>query len=216
MRFDAKAVLFDFDGVIAQTMDDNFAAWTHAFSQHGITIQKQDYFLLEGRKPMEVAQFFLKPAGIDDESTFRTTVKSKEEFYIANNTFSLYPGAVELLQHLKSQGTLLALVTGAGRERLQNTLSAEIRAHFDCIVTANDVIHGKPSPECYEQAAKHLGVTNYDCIVIENAPLGIQSAKSANMRCVAIASTLPPEHLQNADIIVSSILDLSSSLVSTN
>ena len=76
------------------------------------------------------------------------------------------------------------------------------------LVCAEDVMSGKPEPECYLKAAELLGVRPGDCVVIEDAPAGIRAARSAGMRVVAVASTHPPEELREADAVVGSLQEI--------
>jgi len=196
-----QAVLFDFDGVLAQTMQDNFLAWKAALATAQIVLPEKDYYLLEGCKAVEVARHFLDQ-NKKDLSLISDLVRIKEDYYAKNNHFSLYPGATELLTELKAKGFKLALITGAGRERLERTLKPEISQFFSVIICADDVSKGKPDPEPYLTAAKKIQVAPTVCLVIENAPLGIRSARTAGMDCVAITTTLSADFLEEAQIIL--------------
>jgi HAD superfamily hydrolase (TIGR01509 family) len=101
----------------------------------------------------------------------------------------------------------MALVTGATRERITITAGA-VLPRFDAVVTANDVTRTKPFPDPYLAAASGLRVEPDACVVIENAPLGIDAAHAAGMRCVAVASTLDPRHLSAADIVVANLFEV--------
>jgi beta-phosphoglucomutase len=199
-----KVVLFDFDGVIGNTMEDNFAAWRYAFSQYGINIDKNEYFLLEGMSARRIVEHFLtqnskSPALIDK------IVELKEKYYLENNTFSVYEDVEPLLPRLKSKGCLLGLVSGGSYSRLSSSLKKEYLEKFDVLVTGDRVNNPKPHPEPYLNAAKQLGVHPSTCIAVENAPLGIQSAKAAQMYCVAVTRTLDKKYLTDADKVLDRI-----------
>lgn len=209
-----QAIIFDFDGVIGKTMHDNFLAWEAAFQEINISINENEYYELEGLKAIDVAQYFLK---LNNHSKSAAEIVTfKESYYEKNNRFSFYPGVVELLQEFKKTKKL-ALVTGANRSRLDFTRSkysspVDVFSFFDVIVSATDVKAGKPHPEPYLKALDFLQLPADKCLVIENAPLGITSAKKAGIKCVGITSTLKKEKLTEADYIYSSISDLAQSL----
>lgn len=193
-----KAIIFDFDGVVADTMQDNFLAWKVAFSKFDIDIDAHEYFLLEGMGRFQIAEQLCKnhsiPAGKEQD-----LVEAKEAIYHAMNRFRLFPETEHLLAYLKSLGLKMALVTGASRHRIEKTLPAEIRPYFDAVVTVDDVTNGKPDPEPFQKAISFLGLNPDQCWVIENARLGIQSAKAAGTYCVALETTLSKEFLEEAD-----------------
>jgi beta-phosphoglucomutase len=203
-----KAILFDFDGVLGKTMEDNYTAWAHSFVPYGVKIKREEYFLLEGAPPKKVAEIFLKKNHLGLESV-GDIVRFKENYYLENRSFSLYDGVQELIENLKTNGLQLALVTGASYQRLMGTDITSFLNQFDVLITGDQVSQGKPNPEPYLLGAKKLNVTASECLVIENAPMGIKSAKEAGMYCVAICSTLDKEHLAQADAILDTIGELS-------
>ena len=204
-----KAVLFDFDGVLGKTMEDNYKAWAHSLAPYGIVVEREEYFLMEGAPPKKVAEIFLKKKHLSLEP-INDIVRIKEEYYLKNRSFGLYEGVQELIGNLKTNGLQLALVTGASHRRLMGTNIASFLNQFDVLVTGDQVSQGKPSPEPYLLGAQKLGTIISECIVIENAPMGIKSAKEAGMYCIAICSTLDKQHLAQADITLNTIGELAS------
>ena len=199
-----RAVLFDFDGVIADTMEANLRAWQRAFSVHGAHVLAEDYLPLEGMSPADVAVALGTKCGLAGEAV-RETPLLKERFFLQGEKCAIFPAVPALLADLRAAGILLALVTGASRLRLESSLPQELLAFFDAYVTADCTTRGKPSPDPFLRAAESVGLGPADCVVVENAPLGIASAKRAGMRCVAVCSTLGPESLQEADYIVADL-----------
>ena len=120
----------------------------------------------------------------------------------------LFSGVDEFLRCLKNKGYLLAIVTGTPMPQLKKILPAKIQFLFDTIVTGDLVKKGKPYPDPFLKAAKDLNLKPSQCLVIENAPLGIRSAKAARMFCVAITTSLPKEYLQMADVVVDKLEDI--------
>ncbi|MBI2414193.1 MAG: HAD family phosphatase [Deltaproteobacteria bacterium] len=203
---DIKAVLFDFDGVLGRTMEDNYRAWVHAFSAHGLPFEREPYFLIEGFNSRRVAEYFLgDPAGRN--GLIEELIDLKETHYAENASFSLYDGVEELINGLKARGIKLGLVSGASSKRLEASIGGFL-GYFDAVVTGDRVRNCKPHPEPYLTAAKALSCAPSECVAVENAPMGITSAKGAGMRCVAITSTLPERALIHADRTFTSIMEL--------
>ncbi|MFH1351964.1 MAG: HAD family phosphatase [bacterium] len=202
-----EAVLFDFDGVLARTMEDNYNAWKYAFSLRGIDITKEEYFLLEGASTKKVAEHFLGENAGNPEMV-RETVDMKEKYYMDNNKFSLYEGAEELVRNLKKKKYLLGLVSGASRERLSKSVQQSFLSLFDVVITGDDTDNCKPAPDSYLAAAERLTVAPSGCVVVENAPMGIEAAVRAGMYCVAVCSTLDRKYLEKADKIIHRLTEI--------
>ena len=206
MNYDA--VIFDFDGVIGKTMEDNCRAWTAAFRNIGIVIDKEMYLAKEGMNPAGVAEMFLSQHGADS-SLRDEVVNFKERYYLENNRFEFYPGVVELLQKL-SKRYELGLVSGAGADRLKKTLPGKVLDLFSAVVTGDHVTHPKPHPEPYQKAVGIIDMESRRCVAIENAPYGIEAAKAGGLFCIAICSTLERKYLSEADVIVNNVVDIDS------
>lgn len=209
-----KAALFDFDGTLADTMEDNFLAWKKSFSRYNVNMAREDYFPLEGLTLPEIAERICKKYSIDSKNSI-DIVKFKNEFYIKHNKFRFYPGAENLIKNLKKSKSL-ALVSASPKEKLKKTVPEYFLNSFDVIVSGDDIKHGKPDPEPYLKAIETLSLDSRSCIAIENAPLGIQSAKAAKVYCIAITNTLPREELEIADKIVDNLKDLEKNLLNYN
>src|SRR3989344_5917493 len=110
-----RACLFDFDGVLADTMEMNFIAWKNTFNEKGIKITREDYFYLEGAPLQEIVEIISK----------------KEEYFKRNYNFSFYPGVVEFIASLKKSAILIAIVSAARRNRLINTTPKDFLEKFD-------------------------------------------------------------------------------------
>jgi beta-phosphoglucomutase len=109
---------------------------------------------------------------------------------------------------LKQKGISTAIVTGASRARITEHLDAGIASQVTALVTADDVTHTKPHPEPYLKAVTKLNLSPKNCIVVENAILGIESAKAANCKCFALETTLTKTDLRQADEVFSTHKDL--------
>jgi HAD superfamily hydrolase (TIGR01509 family) len=200
------AVIFDFDGVIGKTMEDNYQAWDVAFRNIGIVIDQDLYLATEGMKTKGVAEMFLAQHGADS-SLMDEVVNFKERYYLENNRFEFYPGVLELLQ-IFSKRFQLGLVSGAGFGRLKMTMPPNVLKLFSAVVTGDHVEHSKPHPEPYRKAVEIIGCEQRSCVAIENSPYGITSAKNAGLYCIAICSTLDRKYLSEADLIVNNVVDI--------
>jgi len=200
------AVLFDFDGTLADTMQDLFWAWKRAFEYFGIEIKKEDYFPLEGMKVSEIAKTISKKYNLFTDSL--KILELKEKYYLEKYSFSLYPGVLDLISSLKDRKIKIAIVSASPLRKLIKTVPEEFLSKFDVIISGDDTKEGKPNPEPYLMAMKKLNVLPSECLVIENSPLGIKSAKSAGAYCIAVTTTLEKEFLQGADKIIPDIKNL--------
>ena len=210
MQFDFQAYFFDYDGVIANTMDYNFMAWEHAFKEIGTSIDKKIYFLQEGKTRKIVAHEQLERAGIETELAQQVALRKDQIFKeLFANKVSLYPNILNMLQLLKKKNKILIMVTGASRERIEkSTINREILPFFDNIVTANDTKKGKPNPDPYLKALEYSNLSTKKCVVIENAPAGIEAAKKVGLTCIAICHTLAANQLEKADFILNNSTEL--------
>lgn len=194
-----KAILFDFDGTLADTMKDNFLAWKKAFEKYNIEIKEEDYYPLEGTKLTEIARLISNKYRIEEEPS--KIVELKNNHYLLNNSVSFYPGVIDIIDILKKK-VKIAIVSASPKEKLNKTVPKEFLEKFDVIISGEDSKIGKPDPEPYLNAARKLKTIPEECVVIENAPLGIKSAKKAGMYCIAIESTLDKKFLSEADEVI--------------
>ncbi len=202
-----KAILFDFDGVIGKTMEDNYRAWKNAFAKHNIVVTKKEYFLLEGMNVKNVALYFLKKNRCS-QKLLKKIIDEKEKYYRNHNKFRLYSGVKKIISYLQKKKYLLGLVTGGERTRIMRTLRDNKLNIFDVVITGDEIRKCKPDPEPYLTAAKKLKTMPSQCLVVENAPLGIESAQRAGIHSIAVCSTLDKKYLKNADKIINKISEL--------
>jgi beta-phosphoglucomutase len=201
-----KAVIWDMDGVIADTSLYHRQAWQQALLKKGINYTEEDFQKGFGQRNEEIIKSILgeetsqdeiKEITVDKEESFRSLVKP--------NIKSL-PGVIELLKTLAGHEIKQALASSTPMENLI-LLTGElgIKGYFQVIVSAEDVSIGKPDPQVFLLAAKRLGVEPENCIVIEDAVTGIAAAKKAGMTCLAVTNTNPGTKLTEADLIVDSL-----------
>lgn len=204
-----KAVVFDMDGVIVDSMPYHFIAWYEALLPYGVRVGAFDVYLHEGEIWDKTLKVFFRGSGVQ-----MTPALSKEIYVRRQKIFkrmykrNIFHGAEGLITHLRKEGYLLGLVTGTPTNEIVKILPAAIRKLFHCIVAGDQVTHGKPHPEPYLTAARKLGVSPKECVVIENGPNGIISAKKAGMFCIGVTTSLPREYILKSDIVVKTLRDV--------
>jgi beta-phosphoglucomutase len=197
----SRAIVFDMDGVVLDSMPTHLLTWQRTLAPLGIELGADDLYLLEGIPTEPTAQRlterFLGRACSDEEA--HRLAEAKRALFRQIFKPALVPGVGPLLHDLCGRGYRLGLVTGSARSLIDESLfPTGIADLFETIVTGDQVSQGKPDPEPYRTTAARLELSPAECLAVENAPLGIQSAKAAGMMCVALQTTLPAEQLSAA------------------
>jgi beta-phosphoglucomutase len=197
-----KALFFDFDGVFVESLPYHLAAWDEVLmSQCRFHVDPMTVKLNEGRPVVEIARAIFEQAEQPfKEELLHQIIDLKNECFRATHRARVFPENLRIIALLKKRGIFVGLVTGTKRANLGVIVPQEIMQLFDVIIADGDTPLGKPAPDPYLAAAERLKVQPAECLVVENAPLGIQSAKTAGMFCVALTTTLAEEHLQQADV----------------
>ena len=195
-----KAVLFDMDGVLFDSMPAHAKAWYRAMVDFGFDFSVEEAYMHEGRTGFGTIQIIATRQGRS-----ATREDADEVYRIKSRYFAEYPpaepmpGAWELLQKLQEQGILIVLVTGSGTQTLLDRLNRYYPGIFvpERMVTAFDVQYGKPNPEPYLIGLSKIpGISAEECLVVENAPLGVQAAVAAGIPTIAVnTGPLPDEVL---------------------
>jgi beta-phosphoglucomutase len=204
-----RGVLFDLDGVIVDTLHYHYLAWKHMFEKLGGTVSEHTVLLHEGRSSREILPILMEESGVNiPPEQHHQFIEEKRAYYRSIVEVERYPNAFAVIDALKKRGYKTALVTACALKNMQHSLNAEQQAHFDFIITGDEVPRAKPYPDPYLIAARKLGLEPDQCLVVENAPLGIEAARKAGMHCVAIETTLGKEYLTAADCILQDIGEL--------
>lgn len=196
-----KAIIFDMDGVLVDSMHYHAEAWDIALKTVGISIDKKVIYELEGANYRQVIDFILRQYGrIPTEEEIEELGRKKLAIFEQIEHVKPFDGIKELLETLKPRYKL-AVVSGSNRKTVHATINTFFPNTFQVIIDGEDTKISKPSPEPYLKAIERLGISKDHCLVIENAPLGIRSAKSAGLRCIAVTTYLDRECLKEADLI---------------
>jgi HAD superfamily hydrolase (TIGR01509 family) len=212
-----NTVIFDMDGVIVDGMPYHIKSWKDALSTIDIYASDLDIYLMEGMTGRETMEVFVKKSEISiSDETADKIIKLKRKIFNDIFTVKLIKGIKDLLLELKDRQYNLALVTGTRLEVVKKVLQVGLENIFEVIVAGEMVNKGKPDPEPYLKAVDELNATKEDCIVIENAPAGITSAKSAGLTCFAVQTSLSEEYLQDADKVFKDIDGISKYLLNSS
>jgi beta-phosphoglucomutase len=206
-----KGILFDFDGTLADTMEGHYLAWKVVLAERGIAIEADDYYPLEGAGLHEIARKFTEGHGLTDAALEDLVRRKKGEYVGRQRPIAFYPGVDSLVAGLKQRGVPLAIVTAGHLDQLKATVPDVFLRQFDCLVTGDQLTRGKPDAEPYVKAASELALKPEECIAVENAPLGVTSAKLAHTYCIAVCSTVDRSRLSDADEIWPAFSDLTRS-----
>ena len=207
-----KAIIFDMDGVLVDSMPYHAEAWIQAFATAGIEVEKREIYELEGSNHMQTVDIIFRRSGrIPTNKDTEELSKKKIDIFNKIEHVRPFDGIKELLDELAPKYSL-AVVSGSNHNTVHELMDTFFPGAFKVIIDGDDVKKSKPDPEPYLMAVEKLYVQKEECIVIENAPLGIRSAKSAGLRCIAVVAYLGRESLEEADIIVESHRELSGAI----
>lgn len=185
-----KAVIFDWDGTLADTRKAVMESFRKVLSEIDCTVSDEFIERRIGVGTRRVMEDALRECGItSDEETLEKLIERKIEFQTElTGSVTLFEGAVELLDALHGR-VKIALATMGPRKVVEKLISEKaIRGYFDAVVTAEDVLNPKPNPEIFLQTARKMKLTPEECLVVEDSIFGVKAAKVARMGCVAIPS----------------------------
>lgn len=198
-----KAVFFDLDGTLVDSMPAHEQAWTTVLGELGIQLTALYVQLHEGEKADDTFRRLLSEHGLHySDAQMHALLERKRALYRAAAPAGLIPEARALVQACAARGLMCAIVTGSVRSNLNGVVPPEDVRLFRHIITADDYARGKPAPDPYLLAVEKSGLSAPECLALENAPLGIQSARAAGVLTVAITTTLPARYLSNAHHVV--------------
>jgi len=205
-----KAVVYDVDGTMVNSEPLHVWAWDKALKIHGHTLadlSERFRATMAGKKPIAIA------VGMAEElhlpiipDAFLAEKTDLFNDLIATDLRGM-PGVLESVKRFDASGLLLGIGTSLGRPYIDSVLTMlGVREHFSVIVTGDEIKNGKPHPDTYLTVAARLGVQPWECVVLEDAASGIQSAKAAGCYCIAIENpNAAPQDTSQADVVVGSL-----------
>lgn len=212
-----KAVLFDMDGVLYDSMHNHAIAWQESMAQFGIHMTANDAYATEGARGVDtIRQMVKRQQGRDiDEAEAQSIYDVKSRIFHSLPETSIMPGILDLMRQIHEGGIQIGVVTGSGQRPLIHRILKDFGAYVDesHITTAYDVKRGKPNADPYLMGLKKAGDLHpWEAVVVENAPLGVQAGTAARIFTIAVnTGPLADEILLNAgaDLLFPTMQDLS-------
>ena len=209
-----SALIFDMDGVLVDSNPFHVQKWIEFLHERGIPYNAENLpkQILGSRNDTALRRFFgrdlaegeIEKLSEDLEARFRAAFRPHAQPLLGLKT---------LMDECRAEGIPLAVASSAMTKNVDFVVDTlKLRSYFASIVTGDDVSRPKPDPEIYIQAAERLTLAPAKCVAFEDSFVGIESAKRASMKCVAIASTFPAEELRSqtqADLVVKNFEELS-------
>jgi len=213
-----KAIIFDFDGIIADAEPVHLKAFQMVLSEEGINLSYKDYYekylALDDKTCLTMV---LRDRGMNYDKAFIDALMLRKSRYydrFIRENIIIFPGVVDFIKNAYGKYTL-AIGSGALRHEIDFILEcAEIRKEFEIIVSADEVENCKPNPEVFMKALERINkhdstksriIYPYECLVIEDSIAGIKAAHHAGMKCLAVTNSYSSEKLSEADMIVKSL-----------
>jgi beta-phosphoglucomutase len=207
----ARGVIFDLDGVLVNTGPFHKESWYDLAAKEGFEMSDELFYTTFGMQNYQIIPLLarrpLSRPEIDawgqwKEARYRDLIKGR---------LVLLAGVKELLMDLKRSGFRTAIGTSTPRVNLDFMLDQTSSAgYFDAYATGEDVKNGKPAPDTFLKAAERLDLSPSRCVVVEDAVQGVEAAKAANMKVIAITTTRPRKDLSAANRIIDSMTELSA------
>ncbi len=196
------AFVFDIDGTIIDSMPAHHASWQDFFARHALDVDFGGFFArTAGRTGAEAMRELMGPM---DDARARALVDEKEALYRTRfgAEFREVPGFAAFARAARADGLALACGTAGDAANIAFAMShLGMEDFFGAVVGGHEVAHGKPAPDIFVAAARRLGVAPADCIVFEDAPLGIEAARRAGMRAIALTTSLSADDFRHAHVV---------------
>ena len=209
-----KGVIFDMDGVLVDNSNVHIEAFRRLFTQYGLAFDREKFMpcfgmtndlIFQGQAPELLERFDLERLSLEKEARYRQLFEA-----------SIAPtaGLVDFLKGIKRQGLKVSVGSSGGSNNVNFVLTrCGISEYFNAIANGDMIPRGKPDPEVYLLAAQLLGLKPQECVVCEDAPVGIRAARAAGMRVVALATTFPRERIPDYDLMVDDFTQLTPEAV---
>jgi beta-phosphoglucomutase family hydrolase len=208
--FDRYSIIFDMDGVLADTGPIHFKSWAKmAKEDANVDLSKKFFEETFGEQSIPITRKLVGPEV--DQALVEEWANLKEQYYreMVKDKLEPLPGAIDLIKNFKKKGFKLAVGSSGPKENVELLLTTlKIKPYFDVVITAEDVKIGKPAPDVFLIVAKRLNINPENCLVIEDAPVGVEAAKKANMCSIALTTTHAIDELNEADFIANDLSEV--------
>jgi beta-phosphoglucomutase len=200
-----NAAIFDLDGVLVNTVPLHFKAWQRMFLEYGKEFTFEDYkHKVDGIPRMDGARAIL--TDLSAEELEKAGDKKQGYFleYLEKEKIPVYDTTVALIKALRKDNIKTAIISSS-KNCLPILERLDLKGLFDVIITGNDITKGKPDPQIFLMAAQKLSCSPEECVVFEDAVLGVEAGKRAGMKCVGVDRYGRPERLKKADLVVADL-----------
>ena len=201
--------IFDMDGVLVDSASAHLRSWQMLARECGGVVTEEQFATTFGQQNRDIIPGLF---GRVTDGEIQALANRKEEIYrdLIRKRPPIVAGAVELVRGLHDVGVRLAVGSSAPPENIELVLAAMgVRDCISVVVSGDDVSRGKPNPEVFSLAADRLGVEPARCVVVEDSPVGVQAARAAGARAVAVLLYHPADAFERADCLVPRLADLS-------
>lgn len=206
LGFAPAAVIFDMDGVLADTEPLNEQALGTVLARRGASLTKIEYRRLVGQSNEASWVWMIEHFGLTESAAALGHEYERELLPQLTAKVVPSPGVIELVHELRSSGISLAVASSSPRVAVDAILAKLVLTHaFDVVVTGKEVAVGKPGPDIFRLVAERLGVAPAACVVIEDSVHGLEGARRAGMHTIALKTPYQPSGSLHADVVVDSL-----------
>jgi beta-phosphoglucomutase len=188
------------DGVLVDSGEHHRAAWQALMTELGADVTSPEFWRLTIGRPAHEAIGLLLGRELEYDEAMELAGRKRDLYrHFAQRGAIAVPGVADFVGSVARSGTVCAVATSASRPDARHVLdSLGLAGHFGAVVTAEDVTRGKPDPEVYVRAAARIGVAPPDCLVFEDAVVGVQAARRAGMRVIGVTTAHTGDELRAA------------------
>jgi HAD superfamily hydrolase (TIGR01509 family) len=210
-----EAILFDLDGLMVDSEPHSLASWQAVLAKRSAQFDQATIDNILGQRLTETAQLAIRLFDLSDEPEALAQEKTDYQITHLKGNVRPMPGLIELLDLIDQRGLQKSIASSGTRAYVRAVLAAtHLTDRFSTVITGDDVMNGKPAPDVFLAAAAALHVAPENCLVLEDAPAGVQAAKAANMLCFAVPNDFTRSlDLSLADRIIHSLLDVCALLM---
>lgn len=203
-----KAIIFDMDGTLLDSIPAHYQAWIRAAKKAGAkNVTTQSIKEYNGLPTFQIAKHFIRTHHLSLTPQMLTHFKD-QEYDHAIRRVKLFPGTQRVLLKLKKQYRLV-LATSASRDNVMRTTAMRpLMPFFEHIITSQDVRKGKPNPEIWHVALGKLKLKKTEAVIVDDVSMGILAAKRLGVRNIAVATSFPRREMHGADLIIQDISKL--------
>jgi len=202
-----KAVIWDLDGTLINSVDHHWEAWREVMAEENITLSHEDFVADFGKRNDEILRGRIDPQMSDAEvARIALSKEEKYRYFIRTKGLVLLAGAENWLRQLQADGWLQALGTSAPRGNIDAVFDVlDIEKYFNAVMSSEQVKAGKPEPDVFLAAAEKMSIAPERCVVVEDAPAGTEAARRARMTSVGVLTT---HDKLTADLVVATLEDI--------